>query len=828
VPFKIQKGRVEGVVDGTEIAITPVAALDRAFVIAQFGGRELTGISAPQYWAGRIAFDGTSKLKVRLPPGAATPVGGLLPCAVSYFVVECTHEEFVTEFHELSIPTSANTATVALSRAYDLGESFIVGNSGLATDEVVSRSHNAFAQFDFSNSSTARVRRHASPTDQVTATAFWVVEWLGCAVQAVTQSISGAGPYTVTIEDVDPLRTVVFSSCRHSVAQLEACSLAVRLASATSVVAERFDDAVVTASTLGLFVVELPDDQVEVRHGTVGPVGTGVVTQDSLFPYLFDAGRTAAYVTASTSGTGTAFPRNRWTVEIPSNGLLRMKRSSTGNDAELAFWAAEFFGIAELQVDPAVVRVRADDIGLEEGVAVTSAPLRLRADVASIGPNPIDERAVTSAHIGVVAGTIQVEGAVVVGSGAQSLLGPVLPLPGRLGRGITVRGGSQERRERALARELREGSEVPTLVVGGRVYAGWKTLTIERSLDSVADAFQLEATDVAPFSLSPGQRVELRIGPDLVLTGHIDARRASIEEESHSVELAGRSLAADVVDCSAIHDDAEWFDIGLLELAQRLAAPYGVPVRERVVLGGLGPRFAVFALQQGESPWEALERAARMRGVLATSAPDGAIELGRLGQRFAVVALNHGQNVLSATVAENQAERFAEYLVRGQAPSQGAFAEDLDPVEELLAAYAPQGRALDHSVRASRRLLVVAEASIDEANAARRAQWEASVRAARSEVLSIGVQGWRQRPGGPVWEPGLLVPVSVAPLRVRGVLVVRAVRMTLDQSNGRRTELELARAGAFAPEPELPADQSLTTDWLGEADAAGFEPEESL
>ena len=56
-------------------------------------------------------------------------------------------------------------------------------------------------------------------------------------------------------------------------------------------------------------------------------------------------------------------------------------------------------------------------------------------------------------------------------------------------------------------------------------------------------------------------------------------------------------------------------------------------------------------------------------------------------------------------------------------------------------------------------------------------------------------------PGGPLWEPNMLVSVRIPWMRLDGEMLIRQVSHSKDDSGGTTTDLELVSPQAFEPEP---------------------------
>lgn len=345
-------------------------------------------------------------------------------------------------------------------------------------------------------------------------------------------------------------------------------------------------------------------------------------------------------------------------------------------------------------------------------------------------------------------------------------------------------------------------SDAVKLTVGGREYAGWTSLSVTRSIEAIAGRFQLSLTDKwlgqqTAWPISPGSECSVSVGGDTVLTGLVDAAAPRFDSANHETAVNGRDRAGQMVDCSANHSPGEWLGLRLDRLAAILAKPFGITVTTQADIGAV---FETFKLQPGETAFEALDRACRMRGVLPISDGHGGLVLTKPGQTRCSTALVQGENVKAASLTNDATDRYRNYIVRGSQPS----SDFLDPEQ----AAAVEARATDAGAIAGRTLIILAESAVDIASARKRAQWEATVRAARAVSVSVTVQGWRQG-SGEMWPVNALVSVDLPWLRVSGDLLISELTYSLDGSGGTQTEMTLRRKDAFIPEPEKPVVEDL-------------------
>jgi prophage tail gpP-like protein len=341
------------------------------------------------------------------------------------------------------------------------------------------------------------------------------------------------------------------------------------------------------------------------------------------------------------------------------------------------------------------------------------------------------------------------------------------------------------------------------LRVDGQKLTGWESVELVRSLEAVAGAFRLEVSDRDAFPIPEGAACELLLDGETMLTGWIDAIRPSFDARSRSVTVAGRDKTADLVDCSPLDSEQEFEGLRIDALARELVQPFGIAVSAQKALGDFGEPFERFAIQPGETCFEALDRAARLRGVLLTTDGLGRLVLEDPGLSRAEVALIEGLNILAGSGTFNRSGRYYRYVVRGQQAG-----SDLLYGEEC----STEAEAFDLSIRQARGLLIIAETSVDIETAQRRVEWEAAVRRARGSALSVTVQGWRQRAGGKLWKPNQIARVQSKTLRIDRDLLVASTRFRLDARNGSTTELELMPVDAFTPQPMIEAEDQFGAD----------------
>lgn len=345
-----------------------------------------------------------------------------------------------------------------------------------------------------------------------------------------------------------------------------------------------------------------------------------------------------------------------------------------------------------------------------------------------------------------------------------------------------------------------------TLRVAGRDYLGWQAVRVTRGMETLCGSFELGVSERwqnqdQVWPIGEGDPCVVLIEGVPLITGFIDTRELSYDATTHSVSVSGRDKAGELVDCSAnpglgtLHAKWEFKGISLLQFAQKICAPFGISVSLQSGLV-LPPPPLKFSIDPGDTAFNALEQACRQAAVLPVSDGQGGVVLTRSSKLRAASSLVEGKNILSARARFDNSGRYRTYYVLGQ---HRGTDEDFG---EKVAAISAKAEDLN-VVRSERVLLVRPENGVTAAQAKKRAEWEATTRAARADQVSITVQGWTQIDGS-VWPINALVNVRSPQIAIDGDMLITQASYLLDVSGGTRTELTLQRPEAFLPAPLIP------------------------
>ena len=348
-----------------------------------------------------------------------------------------------------------------------------------------------------------------------------------------------------------------------------------------------------------------------------------------------------------------------------------------------------------------------------------------------------------------------------------------------------------------------------TLLVNGSIYGGWTSISIQRGIEQLAGSFSLRVTERWPGvaesrPIKKGDVAVVKIDGEAVCTGYVNRTRIGFDSANTWFDVEGRDKTADLVDCSAIWKSGQWRDSSVKQIAADLCQPFGISV----VIGKLaekaaGEKIASFALEDGETVQDTLERLLRMKALMMWTDGLGNLVINLPEQTAAETALVQGENLLQAEAAADETEQYSQYTVKGQARG----------------THNAKGEAKDGSVQRYRPLVILAE---DHGTAPlKRAQHEQAMREGKADTANVTVQSWRQGGDkGGLWLPGLRVLVKAPYLhKDNDEMIISELEYRKDE-NGTIARLNLTNPKAYdrlAEQPEkkkTPAKKKQTAGRL--------------
>ncbi len=350
------------------------------------------------------------------------------------------------------------------------------------------------------------------------------------------------------------------------------------------------------------------------------------------------------------------------------------------------------------------------------------------------------------------------------------------------------------------------------IVVNGQIFDGFTRARVENSLDTVSGQFFFSATTqesiIIPFSV--GDKVEITVQNQTVITGFIDKISSSYDFESHEISIEGRDVTSDIID-STVNEKVEFtstisFQALIKEVLKRHNQTNIGVVNNVQNLS----KFATNDLESGEvgqTIFEFLESLARKKNVLLTTDGNGNIVITRSTNQISDDTLikqvgNDSNNIMAANVSYDFTNRFGLYnfFTQGNVSSDilKKFSVDFDNTNNRKAS------SKDAEIRQSRVLNTQAEKSYKAADLKNRAIWEQNIRRVRSSSYSATVQGFLGPVTQSIWRPNTLVRVVDDFSGINAVMLINNVTFDFSVRNGSKTSLTLVDKDAYKVQANKP------------------------
>jgi len=318
-----------------------------------------------------------------------------------------------------------------------------------------------------------------------------------------------------------------------------------------------------------------------------------------------------------------------------------------------------------------------------------------------------------------------------------------------------------------------------SLRIKGKEYRGWEQISVTKALSQICGSFLISGTDIFPgdpikWDIAMGDSCEIVINDQVIITGYVENVPISYTATSHFIQIAGRDLTNDLIDCSFVEDVNEWKNLTVAAIIQELCNPFDIEVFvEDSVVSDASTIVEQFKADEGATVYDSILKLAKIKAMLPINYGDGRLTLSRSGITNTHDILELGNNVLEGYLNQSNEDRFSKYIVKGQNVG-GDLLSLLSDITE------PFAEAEDKIITRYRPLVVLLEDIADVGKCQARANWEARNRAGRSRSVTYTVQGWTQS-NGDVWPLNALVPVKDSFLNINASLLISDLTFSMSE-----------------------------------------------
>lgn len=368
-----------------------------------------------------------------------------------------------------------------------------------------------------------------------------------------------------------------------------------------------------------------------------------------------------------------------------------------------------------------------------------------------------------------------------------------------------------------------------SVIVGGKVHSDWSGYGIDSDFLIPADAWSMRLglpDGIFPEGVARGVPVQVRVGPDVVMSGRIDRVSRTVSRDQVSLSVTGRDGAAILVDCASPLLTSR--QASLEEVIAQVVRPLGIKNIELHAESSI--RNDKITTEPGERAWDILLRACAGRGLWPWFRPDGTLVIGGPDYTTAPVATlimrrsGEGNNLLSLTDESSMERSFSRLTVLAQghahstnkkkelgiidvtSPTTFSVTEDADTsATELDTGLAETGQhglkftVEDPTVTYYRPQVIVMHDADDLEQVRYRARKMMADARLEGYSLIARVQGHRTS-DGVLWEPGQRIHVISEPHGIDAIYFLMGREFTGGRPGGAVTTLRLKEDGVWIPD----------------------------
>ncbi|EPK1483374.1 phage tail protein [Klebsiella pneumoniae] len=367
-----------------------------------------------------------------------------------------------------------------------------------------------------------------------------------------------------------------------------------------------------------------------------------------------------------------------------------------------------------------------------------------------------------------------------------------------------------------------------SVIVGGKVHSDWSGYGIDSDFLIPADAWSMRLglpAGIFPEGVARGVPVQVRVGPDVVMSGRIDRVSRTVSRDQVSLSVTGRDGAAILVDCASPLLTSR--QASLEEVIAQVVRPLGIKNIELHAESSI--RNDKVTTEPGERAWDILLRACAGRGLWPWFRPDGTLVIGGPDYTAEPVATlvmrrsGEGNNLLSLTDESSMERSYSRLTVLAQGHAHSTnnkkelgivdvdsvttatVAEDDDAAIEMETGIAETGQhglqfiVEDPTVTYYRPQVVVMHDADDLDQVRYRARKMMADARLEGYSLIARVQGHRTS-DGVLWEPGQRIHVISEPHGIDAVYFLMGREFTGGRPGGAVTTLRLKEDGVWIPD----------------------------
>ncbi len=318
---------------------------------------------------------------------------------------------------------------------------------------------------------------------------------------------------------------------------------------------------------------------------------------------------------------------------------------------------------------------------------------------------------------------------------------------------------------------------------------GFDKATLSLSLDEIAGEFSFKVPNRQGAGRSlelpeVDKEVQILVGGTIIMRGFVEVVENFANDQDGFISLIhGREVTCDIVDSTITYSKALSGPID--SIISDIVKPYGIKT------AAASRKKVSITTERGQKVWDTIEILSRKTGDLLWTRGDGIINIG-VGPRQKFAKSLAMVNIKAAHSKFSSHQTFSEYIVMSEKASSA----------DSWGSKTKKSARMKGESKRYRPLIIKGEtSSLDPAEAMKRAEWEASIRVARSAVATITIAGFRI--GSEIAQINRLVEVDHPMIGLRREMLLSSLVFNYSKSEGSVATLGLSLPDAFRP---MPAD----------------------
>lgn len=286
-------------------------------------------------------------------------------------------------------------------------------------------------------------------------------------------------------------------------------------------------------------------------------------------------------------------------------------------------------------------------------------------------------------------------------------------------------------------------------------YRDWLTVQVSQDIDSRwMRTFRLTCAEPSTSMMQrlyPGLTVDIAMAGQIIIQGGlIETRTAAYDADRHGVQISGYSKAGPITKVSADAGTGQFRGYKIDAIANRLLKPHGLKFSVQNGPDGWDLPFSNVIIRHGETPFDAISRLCRQRGLWIYSEANGDLIAGSKAAASTGLTYTEGRDILSASCNITMPIAAA---VMGNAQQPGSDTLFGRKASEISAT----SKLSDGIPGLARKVL--SEMPLSQKELQLRTNMESQAIEASRLQVSLSYQGWLN-PAGKFWDLGEFVTVK--------------------------------------------------------------------